>query len=147
MKFLVIGWAFAIGLLVPLQSIINAKLSRAVGGPTQGSLISFGGGFIIFLIIGIFNYKTLPSLSKLMSLPTYLYAGGFIGAIFVISAIMILPKLGSTGWTALIVTGQLIASLIMDHFGLFGLEQKSITIARIIGGLMLIAGSGLIIKY
>lgn len=147
MKYLVVAWAFGIGLMVPLQSIINAKLSREVGGATQGSLISFGGGFLIFLLIGIFNYKNLPNVSKIMSLPTYLYTGGIIGAVFVISAIMILPKLGSTGWTALIVTGQLIASLLMDHFGLFGLEQKSISAARIIGAIMLMAGSGLIIRF
>ncbi|EQC43678.1 DMT family transporter [Bacteriovorax sp. Seq25_V] len=147
MKYLIITWALGIGLMVPLQAIINARLSSLVGGSTQAALISFTGGFLIFALIGLFNYGNLPSLSKIVSLPPYLLSGGIIGSIFVLSAIIIVPKLGSTGWTALIVTGQLLASLIMDHYGLFGLAQKMINFQRVLGATLLLAGSALIINF
>lgn len=147
MKVLFIAWAFAIGMIVPLQAIINAKLSKEIGGPSYASLISFAGGFIIFALMAAFNYKNFPSLEKLQNLPPYMYASGIVGALFVISAIMILPKLGSTGWTALIVTGQLIASLIMDHYGMFGLAQKTVSMARVTGAVLLILGSSLIVYF
>lgn len=147
MKYLIISWALAIGLMVPLQAIINARLSSLIGGPTQAALISFTGGFLIFLIIGIFNFSNLPSVQKLSSIPSYLLMGGIIGSIFVLSAIIIVPKLGSTGWTALIVSGQLIASLLMDHYGLFGLEPKSINLARASGAILLLTGSLLITNF
>ena len=146
MKFIVILWAFAIGLMVPLQGVINAKLGKEVGGPTQSALISFSGGFLIFLAIGLYNYQNLPSFSRVFSLPPYLLSGGVIGSIFVLSAIMIIPKLGSTGFVALIVAGQLISSLIFDHFGLFSLPVKPINYLRILGVVLLFSGASLIIR-
>ncbi|OIQ20641.1 MAG: hypothetical protein BM556_01510 [Bacteriovorax sp. MedPE-SWde] len=147
MKLLLISWAFAMGLMVPLQAIINAKLSSQIGGPTQAALISFGGGFLIFTIVAIFNYNNLPSITKLSSVQPYLLMGGVVGSIFILSAIIIVPKLGSTGWTALIVTGQLIASLILDHYGWLGLPVKSLNIFRIIGSIFLLIGSTLIVRF
>ena len=122
MKLLIALWAFAIGLMVPLQGVINAKLGKEVGGPTQSSLISFSGGFLIFVIIGLFNYQNLPSFSKVISLPPYLLSGGVIGSIFVLSAIVVIPQIGATGFTALIVAGQLISTIIFDHYGIMGLQ-------------------------
>ncbi len=146
MKIFFILWAFCIGLMVPLQAIINSRLGKAVGGPTQSALISFAGGFLIFVLIGAFNYKNLPSLSTLSNTPPYLFTGGVIGSIFVLSAIMIVPKLGSTGMVALLVAGQLISSLAFDHFGLFGLSIKQINIYRILGVVLLFSGTALIIR-
>lgn len=147
MKYFIIFWAFTIGLMVPLQAIVNARLSSFVGGPTQSALISFTGGFLVFVIIGIFNFNNLPSVGKIMSTPPYLLTGGLIGAVFVLSAIVIVPKLGSTGWIALIVTGQLIASLALDHFGLLGLPVKEINIYRAVGAGLLLFGSTLITRF
>jgi transporter family-2 protein len=147
MKLMMIFWALAIGLMVPLQAIINAKLSSQIGGPTQAALISFGGGFLIFVIVAIFNFNNLPSVGKVMSVPPYLLTGGIIGAVFVLSAIIIVPKLGSTGWVALIVTGQLVASLILDHYGWLGLSSKAINVYRVIGSVLLLTGSALIIRF
>ena len=140
-------WAFVIGLMVPLQSIINAKLSSKIGGATQAALVSFTGGFLIFLIYGIANYRSLPPLGKVLQLPPHLLSGGAIGALFVLSAIYLVPKLGSTGWIALIVTGQLLASLFFDHIGLFGLNVKTLNAARVIGALLLLCGSTLIVRF
>ncbi|MEE3079766.1 MAG: DMT family transporter [Bdellovibrionota bacterium] len=140
MKLLIALWAFAIGLMVPLQGVINAKLGKEVGGPTQSSLISFSGGFLIFVIIGLFNYQNLPSFSKVISLPPYLLSGGVIGSIFVLSAIVVIPQIGATGFTALIVAGQLISTIIFDHYGIMGLQVKPINTLRIVGVILLFSG-------
>ncbi|EQC43105.1 DMT family transporter [Bacteriovorax sp. DB6_IX] len=147
MKLFMISWALAIGAIVPLQAIINAKLSSHIGGATQAALVSFTGGFLVFVIIGLFNFNALPSFSKVLSLPPYLLAGGIIGSIFVLSAIIIVPKLGSTGWVALVVTGQLVASLLLDHYGWLGLTTKAINVYRVIGSVLLLAGSALVIRF
>ena len=140
MKLLIALWAFAIGLMVPLQGVINAKLGKEVGGPTQSSLISFSGGFLIFVIIGLFNYQNLPSFSKVISLPPYLLSGGVIGSIFVLSSIVVIPQIGATGFTALIVAGQLISTIIFDHYGIMGLQVKPINTLRIVGVILLFSG-------
>jgi transporter family-2 protein len=145
MKLIMTGWALAIGLLVPLQAIINSKLSANIGGSTQAALISFTGGFLIFALVGIFNYANLPSLATVMKQPPMLLSGGIIGAVFVLSAIIIVPKLGSTSWIALIVTGQLISSMILDHYGMLGLDVKLITLQKVLGAVLLLIGSFMVI--
>ena len=144
--FLIV-WAFSIGLMIPLQAIVNAKLSTKIGGGSQAALVSFTGGFLIFLIYGLLNYRGLPSLGKVLEQPPHLLTGGIIGAVFVLSAIFLVPKLGSTGWIALIVTGQLIASLLLDHFGLLGLSVKVVSVARVVGAVLLVVGSTLIVRF
>jgi len=69
MKYLIITWALAIGLMVPLQAIINARLSSLVGGSTQAALISFSGGFLIFVLIDskkidLLNKKVIENFSS-----------------------------------------------------------------------------------
>ena len=59
----------------------------------------------------------------------------------------VVPKLGATGWTALIVTGQLIASILFDHFGLLGLQVKLVSVSKVIGAILLLVGSTLITRF
>ena len=100
--------ALVIGCLVPYQAIINSQLAGKLGHPLPAALISFGGGFLIFLIINLFSPAYWPALRKSVSFPPYLFLGGAIGACFVISAIFIVPKLGATALVGLVVAGQLL---------------------------------------
>ena len=59
-------------------------------------------------------------------------------------ALMLLPKLGASGFVALALAGQMLASLMLDHFGLFGLVERQLTTPRVLGALLLIAGVALI---
>lgn len=139
--------AFAVGLLIPFQALINSKLNVAIGNPMAAALISFAGGFGVFLIVNIFSSAPLPSFSKISGLPPYLLIGGLIGAVFIISAIFLVPKLGATAWVALLVTGQLIMSLILDHYGALGVPLKQINLIRVAGAILLLTGSSLIVKF
>ena len=73
-----------------------------------------------------------------------MWAGGAFGVCFVALAVMLLPKLGASGFVALALTGQVIASMVLDHFGLFGLVEKQLTASRVLGALLLIGGVVLI---
>ena len=144
---LVVIWALTMGVMVPFQSIVNARLSQQIGSPINAAFISFAGGFICFLLIQVFGPAPFPTIKQIMSLRPILLSGGLIGALFVGSAILLVPKLGSTAWIALIVTGQLAMSLLLDHYGILGLPVKSINLYRVVGALLLIAGSTMITKF
>ena len=70
--------------------------------------------------------------------------GGCLGAAFVTFSIILTPKLGSAATMAFIVAGQLLAGLTLDHFGYFGLAVREISIGRVGGALLLLAGALLI---
>lgn len=86
----------------------------------------------------------LPSLGFISKAPLWMWAGGAFGVCFVALAVMLLPKLGASGFVALALAGQVIASMLLDHFGLFGLVEKQLSMSRVLGALLLIGGVVLI---
>jgi transporter family-2 protein len=74
----------------------------------------------------------------------WLWTGGFFGAVYIVVAIALLPRLGAATVVALIVAGQMLASLAFDHFGLLGLTPHPVSLPRLAGALLLIAGVVLI---
>jgi bacterial/archaeal transporter family-2 protein len=54
------------------------------------------------------------------------------------------PRLGAAATLALIVVGQMLASLAFDQFGLLGLPQQSASLTRLAGAAFLILGVALI---
>jgi transporter family-2 protein len=89
---------------------------------------------------------TLPSYRKVISIPWYLFTGGIIGSTFILGAVFALPKIGASSFFGLIVLGQLIMTLIVDHYGVFGLPIHKVDGLRIAGIFLLISGSMLIFK-
>ena len=86
----------------------------------------------------------LPSLGFITQAPLWIWSGGAFGVCFISLALILMPKLGASGFIALAMAGQIIASLMLDHFGLFGLVERQLTASRLIGALMLIGGVALI---
>ncbi|PIK15158.1 DMT family transporter [Halobacteriovorax sp. JY17] len=135
------------GLLVPFQAIINSKLSSELGHPLIAAFISFTGGFLVFLLLMLFGPVKFPPIAQLATVNPLLLSGGLLGSCFVFAAIIAVPKIGSTAWISLIIAGQLLMSLVLDHYGVLGLPIKAINIYRSLGVLMLFSGTYLIIKF
>jgi transporter family-2 protein len=74
----------------------------------------------------------------------WMWAGGAFGVCFISLALVLLPKLGASGFMALALAGQVVASLVLDHFGWFGLVQRQVSLPRVLGALLLIGGVVLI---
>jgi transporter family-2 protein len=79
--------------------------------------------------------------------PWWIWFGGMLGAFFVTATIILVPKLGATAMVALILSGQMFASLLLDHFGVLGYPIHPISLGRIAGVLMLCGGVWLIKVY
>lgn len=135
-----------IGMLMPVQAGINAELTRFLKHPFMGALISFATGTIALIIISLFQQAPFAELKRLSSAPPYFLAGGILGALFVGSSIFLIPRLGATTMIAAFVTGQLVMSVIMDHYGLLGLSIQPISLQRIMGIILLFAGLILVVK-
>lgn len=132
------------GAVVPFQSAINANLGRGLGHPLWATLASLLVSIVVLLPVIVALRLPLPSLDFITKAPLWMWAGGTFGVCFISLALILLPKLGASGFIALAMAGQIIASLLLDHFGLFGLVERHLTAPRLIGALMLIAGVALI---
>ena len=84
--------------------------------------------------------ESLPSMGVISRVPLWTWTGGIFGALFIIGGIVLIPHLGAATFIALLVTGQMTAAIAFDHFGLFGLAQRSADLPRLIGAALLVAG-------
>lgn len=135
--------AFA-GAVVPFQSAINANLGRGLGHPLWATLASLVVSILVLLPIMLAMRLPLPSMAFIGKAPLWMWAGGAFGVCFISLALVLLPKLGASGFMALALAGQVVASLVLDHFGWFGLEERPITLPRLAGAMLLIRGVVLI---
>lgn len=132
------------GAVVPFQSALNANLGRGLGHPLWATLASLLVSIAVLLPVILALRLPLPSLGFAAKAPLWWWAGGAFGVCFISLALMLLPKLGASGFIALAMAGQILASLVLDHFGLFGLEERQLTTPRVLGALLLIGGVVLI---
>ncbi len=132
--------AVAVGALLSLQGIANSNLSKYLNHPLQASFISFLVALVFLTTCLTVLDVGFPRLSELRALPWYLYAGGFLGVIFVTSVLTLMPKLGVANVVVSIFVGQMFFSIIVDHFGFFGMPVKPLDWVRGSGGVLMLAG-------
>jgi bacterial/archaeal transporter family-2 protein len=136
--------AMIAGAVVPFQSAINVNLGRGLGHPLWATLASLLVSVVVLLPIIVALRLPLPSLSFISKAPLWMWAGGAFGVCFISLALVLLPKLGAAGFMALALAGQVVASLLLDHFGWFGLMERQVTLPKVFGVALLMAGVVLI---
>jgi transporter family-2 protein len=147
MRYILMLSTLFIGAILPVQAVLNTKLGKQTGGPMISSLLSFLVGLIGLLIINLVTNYTAFSNMKLLSVsPWYVWMGGLLGAIYVTVIIFVNQQQGVALTFALVVAGQIFISLLIDHFGLFGSIVRPVSIPKVIGALLIIAGLVLIKK-
>jgi transporter family-2 protein len=128
------------GVSVALQQVLNANLRMELGSPWWAGFISYLVGTVAMLAVAIASGE--PRLSEAIAARTSwtTWTGGIFGAIFIATAILMVPRLGAATVLALIVVGQMLGSLVFDHFGLLGLPQHAASLTRLAGTAVLILG-------
>jgi transporter family-2 protein len=132
--------ALLLGGALSVQVGINAQLRTAIGHPVVAAAASFVVGTIGLLLVIAAVRPGLPSWTQLTRVPWWQWTGGLLGALYVAAAIVLAPRLGAAALLATIVAGQMLASLILDHFGLFGFPVQSVSALRVLAVTLIIGG-------
>lgn len=133
-----------VGGLIAMQPAINSGLSRETGS-LPAALISFLVGTVaLALIVGLAGQAGNVRFAFDAG-PVYLL-GGLLGALYVTMALIAVREIGAGGVAAATITGQLTFSVIIDRMGILGLEETPLTIDRVIGVLLLLAGTWLVVR-
>ncbi len=139
--------ALIAGAMMPTQAATNNKMAAFVDSPILAAFVSFVVGTVALLAYILLTGIPLANLSGAKDAPAIAWAGGFLGAFFVAAAVTLVPRLGVAMTFSLIIAGQMIVTLIIDHFGLLGVPVKEICFARIGGILLITAGVVLIRRF
>lgn len=144
MKWFPVVFAFAAGAVLPLQAGINAQLRTYAGSPVIAAFISFLAGTIVLFSAALLLRMPWPPLAALAQAPWWVWIGGALGAFFVFLTIVLAESLGAAVMVALIIAGQMVVSLVLDHHGLVGYARRPLDPTRIIGTILLLSGVFLI---
>ena len=138
-------YAVLAGALFPMQTSINAQLACHVGGPVAATAVSFAVGLVSLVTLNAIAFRQYPSLSDVAGTPLpVLMAGGVLGATYLCSNVFLAPRLGAAATLCFVVAGQVVAALVIDYFGLFGLEAREATPGRILGVALVLVGAALV---
>lgn len=134
------------GIAMSIQAGINHQLRTALQHPLLATLISFLSGTIALIIILIAVREPLPSLQSYSEISLYKYTGGLLGAFIVFGTILSVSEIGAANFIVILIAGQLITAVIIDHNGWLGMELNRVTLQRIIGILLVVSGAYLVNK-
>jgi transporter family-2 protein len=132
------------GAMLPFQFGINAQLAEWLGSPVRASLVSFAVGTVALLAATLAFVRGWPLAERVSDAPWWVWVGGLLGAFYVLGSVVTAPRLGAATLVAVILAGQAVASLLVDHFGWVGFEENPVTPGRLAGMALVAVGVALV---
>jgi len=137
---------FLSGVFLPIQAGMNQRLGKSIESPVYASMISFIVGAVAVFIYILITQQTL-AWEGFKTAPAYTYIAGALGGFYVTVIVLAFPILGPALSFGLVIAGQMIVSMIMDHFSIFAEQAHPFNWGRLAGVVLLILGVVLIKKY
>ncbi len=134
-----------VGGAIALQAPINSTLGRSIG-TFQGAFVSFALGTLTLACIVAFARGGFGQIADVRGVPWYYLTGGILGALYVTCVLVTVRTLGAGGVTAATISGQLTMSVLADRLGWLGLERSPVTALKVVGIVLLGAGTYLIVR-
>src|SRR5580704_14441846 len=145
------AWIYPIiivgGLLQAWGPPMNCALRNAVTNPWLASLISFLPIVAFLACLLICQPRPLPTLAGISAMPWWAPLGGLVGAVAVVAGLLFVNKVGAGPYAGLTITANILMSLAIDHFGLFGIEVHSLNLWRALGAGLMTAGIVLVATF
>lgn len=134
-----------VGGLLAVQASVNLQLSAAVKTPYGASTLQLAVAAVALAIVAL-AVGTIGAVSLVGDAPWWSLLGGLASPLYITSGILLFPRLGALAAVGLFVTGQVLASIALDLFGLIGVPEKPLTAGIVLGVLAVLAGITLVIR-
>jgi bacterial/archaeal transporter family-2 protein len=144
MEVLFIPASLFAGGLLAVQAGANAQLSKAVGSPFGATAIQLSIGAAALALVALLT-GSLVALAELPEVPWWHAAGGTASAFYVVSTILLFPRLGAVVSVGLFIAGQMLASLALDASGALGVPRAGLGPATLGGAALVLLGAGAIV--
>jgi len=144
MKILIYILPIFAGVAMTIQAGVNSQLRIILNNPLLAAFISFITGTAALGVLLLFSKKAIPPISVYSSIDWYNLTGGLLGAFFVTVVILSVREIGTVNLFVLIISGQFISAVFFDHYGLLGFKVNEVSVQKIAGILLLIAGAYLV---
>lgn len=139
--------AIAAGMMMPTQAAVNNRLAGYVDSPVLSAFISFAVGTVALFLYVLASGIPLGNLAGAKNAPLIAWTGGILGAFFVAATVTLVPRLGVALTFSLIIAGQMLITLVIDHFGLLGVPVREVNVFRLLGVTLITIGVVFIRKF
>lgn len=146
MKITWIIIAVVSGAFLPIQAGFNSRLGKSLESPVHASMLSFVIGTVALILYTLLTKQNV-SWVGLKTAPAYVWFGGLLGAFYVTAIILAFPRIGPALTFGLVVAGQMIIAVLLDHFNILVAHQHSINGLRILGIILIISGVIIVRKF
>ena len=133
-------WAALAGAFIPVMAVLNARLGKALGAPTHAAFVLFAVGLVATGAASLFLTGRLPVPAALGAVAPANFAGGVIVAFYILSITMLATRFGVGNAILFAMVAQILMSAVIDHFGLFGMTIRPMTVVRAAGLGVLLVG-------
>ena len=144
MQSLIYPLIVAAGILQAMGNAMNAQLNKSLVNPFLAASVSFLPIAFVFITLLFIVPKPLPTAADFAQMPWWAPLGGLAGAVAVFTGLLFTQKIGAGPFSGVLIASNMIFAMVLDHFGLLGLPPHAASAGRIIGGVLMIAGVGLI---
>jgi transporter family-2 protein len=145
-KNVAVGLTAIVGGMIALQAPINSQLGKRIGSLPAAS-VSFVIGTVLLVLLALVFGGGFGRLGEARHLSWYYLLGGALGAAYVTTVLVTVRTLGAGGVTAATIAGQLTIAVVVDQLGILGVEKQVVTAPRVLGIVLLAAGTFLVVRY
>jgi bacterial/archaeal transporter family-2 protein len=138
--------AAAAGGLLAVQVAANSTLGQHLGRPAGATLVSFlvgSAGLVLYMLL---VREPWPASKALQHSPWWALGGGILGAGYVMVTVVVTPRLGPGLTLGAVVAGQMIVALALEQAGALDVTRQPITLVRVLGVALIVAGVALLRK-
>ena len=137
--------AALVGAGITSQVGMKATVRMTIGSPVLAAIVNFVVGLSALVLLAVASgARVVPG--SVAAVPAWAWFGGLLGATYVAATTVLGPKLGAASFLALTLAGQMLAALLVDHYGVIGFPQSPLTPTRLVGTALLVAGVLLIMR-
>jgi transporter family-2 protein len=126
---------------------MNGALRNSLSNPWLSSLVSFLPIVALLFCIWLCFPRPMPTLEGVQNMPWWAPLGGVIGAFAVVAGLVFVNQVGAGPFAAWLITANILMSLVIDKFGMFGMDQHPLSLWRMLGGAFMVVGVILITKF
>jgi len=134
--------AFLMGAILSTYLPMNSAASRYLGSSIAATFTFFVVALTTSLCILLFSGQQ-HCLARVRTVPVYLHVAGIISAFFIVGTTFLVPRIGARTFFILLVSGQILMAIVISHFGLLESPQDPVTLKKVAGAVLVIAGAAL----
>lgn len=136
--------AVVMGAVMSIYIPMISQSARIMGAAVMGNVPFFFVAFVTSVLVAFASGQRGDAFSRIKDVPPWLFLAGVMSAGIIVGATFLVPRIGTGALFVLLVTGQILAGLVINQFGLMGVPAQPMTAMIAIGAVMVVAGAALV---